>query len=430
MTKAAVMVIATLFSALLGSCGTRTSIGRGLDGGGGIGSGGTGGGGTVGDGAADGGGAACGADSGGRAWSQQPTTPSFAATNYPVAGPSTDAALGDLDGDGKLDMAVLTAEGLSVLLNHGDGTFALLGVNQGAGPYVIALGDVSGDGKPDVVTVSGGVSVLRNQGNGVFAPPIQYAIGNGPNSVALGDLNGDGRIDIAAANGGSQSGDPGDVGVLLNTGDGTFVAANYPAGPNPASVVLGDVNGDCRLDLAVVNVAAGVNVLLGKGDGTFGPATAYAAGTNPYRVVLGDLNGDGRADLALIGAGHVSVVLNIGNGRFGAAVNYPVTADHNPNSIAMGDLNGDGRRDLIVAFQAQPNFSKLGGLDVFLNQEAGTFAAPVHYPVDDSRGDGVWPLTVSIGDMNGDGKDDIVSATAMSGAEPMNLVAVRLNTSP
>src|SRR5207247_1648615 len=107
------------------------------------------------------------------------------------------------------------------------------------------------------------------------------------------------------------------VSVLLGNGDGTFQAAqSFAAGTSPYSlaVVVGDVNGDGRLDLAVANhgyysVRGNVAVLLGNGDGTFQPAQSFAAGRYPISLAMGDVNGDGQPDLAVANTGYIDAGL-------------------------------------------------------------------------------------------------------------------------
>ena len=114
-----------------------------------------------------------------------------------------------------------------------------------------------------------------------------------------------------------------DVAVLLNMGSGTFVAANYPAGASPIAVALGDLNGDGKPDIAAAS-GTSVSVLLNGGNGTFGAPASYGAGTRPASIAMGDLNGDGKPDIAVSNPsiGGASVLLNVGNGTFAAAVNY------------------------------------------------------------------------------------------------------------
>jgi hypothetical protein len=181
-------------------------------------------------------------------------------------------------------------------------------------------------------------------------------VGTNPASVAVGDFNGDGKLDLAVANSASNN-----VSVLLGNGDGTFQAAvNYAVGTNPASVAVGDLNGDGKLDLAVANIGSNnVSVLLGNGDGTFKAAVNYAVGSSPYSVAVGDFNGDGKLDLAVAnpGSNNVSVLLGNGDGTFQTAVNYAVGSY--PYSVAVGDFDGDGRMDLAVANHGSNNVSIL-----------------------------------------------------------------------
>src|SRR5712692_2094206 len=167
-------------------------------------------------------------------------------------------------------------------------------------PTSVAAGDFNGDGKPDVaLTNQNGISILLNNGQGGFQPAVNYTVGTNPQHVAARDFNGDGKIDLAVVNQGSGS-----VSILLGNGNGTFqAAASYMAGGNPRWVAIADLNGDGKPDLAVVDsgfaTGSGVSVLLGNGNGTFQPATFVAAGSVALSVAVGDFNGDGKADLAV-----------------------------------------------------------------------------------------------------------------------------------
>jgi hypothetical protein len=170
---------------------------------------------------------------------------------------SINLALGDVNGDTHLDLVTANAgsgaNNVSVLLGNGDGTFAAQTLyGTGSLPLSVALGDVNGDGRLDIVTANydaNNASVLLGNGNGTFAPQTLYTTGTGPFSVALGDVNADGRPDIVTANrfGNNAS-------VLLGNGNGTFAPkTDYPAGSIPRSVALGDVNGDRKPDIVTAN---------------------------------------------------------------------------------------------------------------------------------------------------------------------------------
>jgi FG-GAP-like repeat len=287
------------------------------------------------------------------AFAQAPPPVSFLEKSAPAAGTSPQAvAVGDFNGDGKLDLAVTNSTNVGVLLGNGDGTFQpAVYYSVGSSPRAVAVGDFNGDGKLDLVVgnvTSGNVSVLLGNGDGTFQPALNYAADNAPYSVAVGDFNGDGKLDVAAAEAGGSA----IVSVFLGKGDGTFQpAVNYGVGQDPVSLAVGDFNGDGNLDVAAATQGGSdtVSVLLGKGDGTFQPAVNYAAGSIPSSVVAGDFNGDGKLDLAVtnIFDDTVSVLLGNGDGTFQAPVNYDTGAY--PWWVAVGDFNGDGKPDLAAA---------------------------------------------------------------------------------
>jgi hypothetical protein len=331
------------------------------------------------------------------------TTP----VNYSVGSDPTSVAVGDFNGDGEPDLALTDSGGsnVSVLLGNGDGTFpAAANYVAGGDPISVAVGDFNNDGKPDlaVTDFTGGVNVLLGNGDGTFQAAVSYPAGSGPSSVAVGDLNHDGNSDLAVADNNDDT-----VSVLLGNGDGTFQAAvNYPADSTnflgATSVAVGDFDGDGKPDLAVVNRLL-VDVLLGNGDGTFQAPLRYFPYSNPSSLAVGDFNGDGKPDLAVANNGGLSVLLNKGGGTFATAVQY-ATGTY-PKSVAVGDLNGDGKLDLAVANQGSPaDVNDVDNVSVLLGNGDGTFQAAVNYAA------GSGPSSVIVGDLNGDGKPDLAVA--------------------
>jgi FG-GAP-like repeat/Calx-beta domain/FG-GAP repeat len=251
--------------------------------------------------------------------------------------------------------------------------------------YSLAVGDVNGDGKPDIVVAERGAGVLAVLLNTTpagattpsFASQQTFATAIGPFFVALGDVNGDGKPDILFTN----YGEPGTVSVLLNTtapGATTVSFATeqtFATGRDPNSVALGDVNGDGKPDLVVTNDRdSTVSVLLnltpsGATVALFAPQQIFATGTFPRSAVLGDVNGDGKLDILLANAGNttVSVLLNTtapGAATASFAAQQTFAAGTTPSSVALGDINGDGKPDLVVT---NANNFTAGTVSVLLN---------------------------------------------------------------
>jgi hypothetical protein len=199
--------------------------------------------------------------------------------------------------------------------------------------------------------------------------------------------------------------------VLLGNGDGTFqTGVNYSAGQDPYYVVSADLNLDGKLDLAVTNPGAGakgyVTILLGNGNGTFKKPVKYSAGGTPTGLAFGDFNGDGKPDLVasdncLCRSGAVSVLLGKGDGTFQSAVSYPVSS--RASFVSVGDLNGDGKQDL-VAVQATSDL-----VSVLLGRGDGTFQNAATVSV------GSGPFSVAIADLDGDGINDLAVADETGG---------------
>jgi hypothetical protein len=308
---------------------------------------------------------------------------------------------GDFNGDGNLDLAVLSpyagviahAFQITILLGHGDGTFTLgptALLNDGALGYLkytsIAVGDFNGDGKLDIVTASepsedclpetgqtscnvGSLTILLGNGDGTFnQSTIAVRAAAYLNSVVVADLNGDGIPDLAVTDFDLSSNQF--VDLLQGNGDGTFTPQNpINQGANqPYYLAVGDFNGDGIADLALTyshiglpSQPNGLMLYLGKGDGTFNfppyqfpPPGVESSCCATGGLVVGDFNGDGLQDLAAPG----SVLLS--QTQFATT---PQTA------IA---LSGVGTHLVEASYPGDTNYAASTSATATLNLSAGT----------------------------------------------------------
>jgi hypothetical protein len=263
-------------------------------------------------------------------------------------------AEGDFNSDGKIDLVSANSGSatVSILIGNGDGTFqAATSIATGITSVLgIAAGDVDGDGNLDLVLASSGsgkIAVLLGNGDGTFKTPITFSVGFPfPLNPALADMNHDGKLDIIVGTNTTS------VAVLLGNGDGTFQAAQTTSTPGvtAAGIAVGDINGDGKLDVVAGGNGTGTSfsILLGKGDGTFQPATTLTTGGGPISPALADLDGDGKLDIAVgnYATGTVSIFLGNGDGTFKTPASFAVGGT--AITITVGDLNGDGKLDLIT----------------------------------------------------------------------------------
>jgi VCBS repeat protein len=393
--------------------------------------------------------------------------------------PAQTISIGDFNGDHKTDIAistVLSSPGhnvpgqLIVLLGNGDGTFQAPKASTGVDiTGSAAVGDFNGDGKLDVVLGDqlGGFYFIAGNGDGTFRSPVPAI----PNAVSFigamvaADVNGDGKLDLVIQGATTVAQ------VYLGKGDGTFsVSGNYVVSfpnagdpPDPSSPVVADFNGDGKPDIAVQN-----NILLGNGDGTFqginlgaipnltGPPSAAVVGkfnkklatpgvavtssqvsgtttqyavnilsgdgsgklklSNTYsmyspgnQITTGDFNGDGNLDLLILGIDKTSqvwsyaVFLGNGDGTFqGPITSFETPQYYNSSStsIVVADFNNDKIPDVAIGGISNDSVA------VLIGNGDGTFVPPVFVY------DGGAPTLVSA-DFNGDGNADIVAGDAL-----------------
>jgi hypothetical protein len=369
------------------------------------------------------------------------------ANNFYGAGVYPGAlAVADFNGDGFADVVTANTgyapsavgDTVSILNGNGDGTLASrLDYGVGVQPESVAVGDFNGDGNSDLAVVNlcgaascsgdqaGTVSILLNNGSGGFLPQRQYTVGYQALDIAVGDFNKDGNLDLAVT---ARCGtDPtcrsthGGISILLGNGDGTFQpVTNIAIGAHPNAIVSGDFNSDGNLDLAITASGAGttyLGVLLGNGTGGFSLPVNTSVHGGPS-IVAADFNGDGKLDVAIPNqsANQVGVFLGNGNGTFHTVVNYATGTA--PVGVGVADFNGDGKKDLSVVNMcgSSPNCNTpvAGSVSILLGNGDGTFQPRVDTPT------GLTAVSMAVADFNGDGIPDVV--TGKQAGPPLNLL--------
>ncbi|BAY07025.1 FG-GAP-like repeat-containing protein [Calothrix sp. NIES-2098] len=326
---------------------------------------------------------------------------SFASANdFPVGSSPSSVIVKDLNGDGKLDLAVANSadRNISVLLNDGnDGFGTAINFAVGTNPVFLTSEDVDGDQNLDLVVANAddnNVSVLLNDGNGGFATPTNITVGTTPSAIAIGDIDGDSKVDLVVVNV-----DDNNVSVLLNDGNGGFATpTNITVGAKPSAIALLDIDGDQKLDFVVANADDdNVSVFLNDGTGSFDTSSNFTVGTQPSAIAIGDIDGDKQLDLVVANyaSNNVSVLLNDGNGGFGTYTNF--TVGTSPNSVVLEDINGDGKLDLVVGKNTDVN-----NISVLLNDGNGGFDTAIDFTAETSS------AYVAVGDLNSDEKPDLV----------------------
>lgn len=317
----------------------------------------------------------------------------------------TSIAAGDVTGDGKISLAMTTAQGdVEVRLGNADGTFQAPQVYHAAANVDhLAVADFNGDGKPDIVATSQAdskVSILPGQGNATFPAAITTNLNPAPTSFVLADFNGDGLLDLATTNAGKNGTPSQSVSIHVNLGfNAVDTALAFPVSNTPIAITAGDVNGDGKLDIVTANSRGNnVSVVLGDGQGSLGETHDFALPAVPLGVGLADTNHDSKLDiLAPTSASSDRVVAGHGDGTFNAPPGYYTGA----GAIAAlyAKIDTDALTNDFVTLTPT-------GFLVRLLKADGTYAPSVGYLASKT------PISFAIADMNGDGNNDIVIAEA------------------
>ncbi len=269
--------------------------------------------------------------------------------DYPLAAQLVnDVVLGDMDRDGEQDAVaavyVANLNRLGLLFGQGDTTFEQPRYTHHWGnmqPTGLALGDLDRDGWLDVAvsvfSPGNGVLVLRNQHDRTLAPPVHYAAGGNPSDVAIGDLNGDLWPDLVVANGSTLDSS---IHVFLNAGEGTFAAGiRYDVGYAPNSLAIGDWDQDGDRDVVVTNGGSAVNLMYNDGLGLLSRVDHFI-GTSQATPELVDADGDGWLDVVFT-TGWVTLLRNAQNGGFGP----PEVSGTPAGSTVVADFDRNGVLD-------------------------------------------------------------------------------------
>jgi uncharacterized protein (TIGR03437 family) len=358
--------------------------------------------------------------------------------NVPIGLGSYSVTSGDFNGDGKLDLVVSSNSNAVLLLGNGDGTFKK--IDLGFVAQITLVADVNRDKKLDLlVSIDKQAYVLLGNGDGTFQPAKPLPVF----PLAVADFNGDGNPDLLAAN---QLCSESSLSVYPGNGDGTFrdalqCSAGVQMGDwGSRSIVVGDLNGDGKLDVVWGNIRGWPEIFLwlGNGDGTFKPPSPIRAGTGAggKPIAVGDLNHDGKPDLVVGTPGGVDVLLGNGDGTFQISPSTETTPGGGlflqaydglslhqsyfrpwtaSTDIFIRDFDGDGNLDIVLDNA------------LFRGNGDGTFQ-PAQFLGAGSAG----AISVICEDINGDGKPDLVYLDQQSDTQigSATMLSILLNNSP
>jgi hypothetical protein len=324
-------------------------------------------------------------------------------------------AVFDVNNDNKPDIIVANQHGFNVgvLLNDGSGTFlsqVTYSTGSNSHPKCVSLADINGDNKPDIIVAKSGefnFGIFFNAGNGIFLPEKSYRLEDrlDPPSVIGADVNNDKKADIILVDQNKNT-----IIVIVNPGDSMFLSAigyRLDQGTGPMSPSVFDINDDNYPDIIWANYNGNsVGVLFNFGNGSFHSETVYPTGSEsqPTFVSVVDVNQDDKPDIVVANSNknNVGVLLNSGNGRFLPQTTYSTGNNSSPRCVSVVDLNGDNKPEIIVANHNEHN------VGILVNIGNGRFLPEKTY----STGPNSNPQFLSVVDVNGDGKPDIVVANS------------------
>ncbi len=347
--------------------------------------------------------------------------------NFPTGTAVNTATAGDLNGDGKLDLiaAYFSGSKIVVLLNDGQGGFSAPAVTTFPSNvsefYNLKAADFNGDGKADVA--------------GVTRTNLNFFLGNGQGGLALnttlpwigyksemvvGNFNNDSMADLAVIGGDYPTN--WELGVMLGNSSGAFAFNNrFPVTNQPSGIVIGEFNGDGLTDVAVAANYPYQNSTpqtffmqpwFGNGAGGFAAGTKVFLPYTVYGLATGDFNGDGIFDLATSMGSMIATVNGVGDGTFQNKTYWATPASDKLLSV---DANQDGKKDLLTIRNASPT----GFLSVLLSSDNSGFLAP--------KAIAYGGTDIAAADFNNDNLLDMITVTDTSFAAP-SAVVVALNS--